>query len=72
MTDTRPIQPQYACLCGTRSDEPGVCCGGAMYLVEGMASMTYASTSQTASVPMWPLPARACPHSSDYFSGASA
>ena len=30
---TRPIQPQYACLCGTRSDDPGVCCGGAMYLV---------------------------------------
>ena len=37
MTDTRPIQPQYACLCGTRSDDPGVCCGGAMYLVGGKA-----------------------------------
>ena len=33
----RPIQPQYACLCGTRSDAPGVCCGGAMYLVGGKA-----------------------------------
>ena len=42
MTDTRlprPIQPQYACLCGKRSDEPGVCCGGAMYLVGGKGAV---------------------------------